>query len=1294
LATGILKNTTSTGIPSIAVAADFPNLNQSTTGNAATATALSTTGGNGTFWGTVGGVQQWATPTGSGTVNSGSLGHLAYYASSTTAVSDMGADFTFATHTLTGDSSSVLDLHAAAGSGLLLPGALSTGLVTVTTSTGAISSVAAPAGTVVGTTDTQTLSSKTLTSPTINGGALSGTFTGGATLSGNLTLTGSNAYGTPASINLTNGTVLPLTGLATGTANTLIGYNNSGIGSDVAIGSGLSLSGGTLSSTSAGGTVTFVDTTAPITGGPFSTTGTIACTICVTSTSPGAGIAHFAGSTQNVTSSAIVNADITSMAESKLTGSAAVTTITEAAAGDVVTRAGVETGNLTAPYVFQNTNSTNSNTSLGALIGAAGTSTGGIGLVVFDVSGTSDLADFYSGGSASAGVYTPGTKEVSIGATGNLSIAGGMTAGSPAGGSEGAGTVNASGLYVNGVVAVTLTGTQTLTNKTLTTPTINGAALSGTLSGSPTFSGTPVFSNTLALNTSGNAGTATALASGPSQCSGGEFATGIAVSGAANCNTKLTDVSNLLTYTGTGGITASAGPISAASDGTHAAALTLVGNTTLPSGLTTTGLSGFVGFNSTSATSYFLQLPTAAPATATPVLSCPTPSSNFSSCTWIAAGGTTTDALTINNSGSGASSGASFNGSAAVTISYNTIGAASSGANANITSLTGLTTPLTAGQGGSGVANTANFTLGTSNVNLATLGSGIVYNTTTTGALTNATASQILSACTGCAPLASPTFTGTVTTPLTTAGLVTTTSGGALGSEALATASQGGTGVANTATLTLGTSPRNYATLATGLEVNTTTTGAVSTATAHNVAVPLACADTSASGTAQSCTTSPTFVPASGDCVLYTTTTANTGALTLNVNSSAADAVQKWMGTALASGDVPANHPQPACFDGTHWQLSTIGNAPSGGVASVNTLTGAVVVEAATAGQVAISGGNAAALTGAADLTYATHTFSGISTTIFDLSPATGTAAFKVPVKAGETATAAGVVDFDSTNNNYHGYVNGADSIFLNIAAAPTTNVIPKYVVSGGNTIAGSSSITDNGTTATSTDTGGYVAPVFVANGTTAGFVDYPQGTTSSAVAPCNTATSICEQAPTSVTSYLVTKAGAGPANNNMMKSYTSGASTTESFVQASQKTMLTSAYTNATTSATTIMSFAVDASTSYVLRCHGLWKSATGGYFGFGMTGPTTPTLVTYNFVKTNTLSSAAPTRLEYNGSGASYPTGIGETAVSTAATDMAFDMEIGFTNGTTAGTLAITGLTVSADTLTVEAGSFCVMQ
>jgi len=53
-------------------------------------------------------------------------------------------------------------------------GSLSSGIVKVTTTTGVLSSVTAPSGAVVGTTDTQTLSAKTLTSPVINTG-VSGT---------------------------------------------------------------------------------------------------------------------------------------------------------------------------------------------------------------------------------------------------------------------------------------------------------------------------------------------------------------------------------------------------------------------------------------------------------------------------------------------------------------------------------------------------------------------------------------------------------------------------------------------------------------------------------------------------------------------------------------------------------------------------------------------------------------------------------------------------------------------------------------------------------------------------------------------------------------------------------------------------------------------------------------------------------------------------------------------------------------------------------------------------------------
>jgi hypothetical protein len=107
---------------------------------------------------------------------------------------------------------------------------------------------------------------------------------------------------------------------------------------------------------------------------------------------------------------------------------------------------------------------------------------------------------------------------------------------------------------------------------------------------------------------------------------------------------------------------------------------------------------------------------------------------NWGTC---AGGGTTTNALTFNNGGSGASSGSTFNGSSAVTVSYNTIGAASSGANSNITSLTGLTTALGAAYGGSGELGTI---------------TGILYGNGSS-AFTQATASQanlLIQGITGC----------------------------------------------------------------------------------------------------------------------------------------------------------------------------------------------------------------------------------------------------------------------------------------------------------------------------------------------------------------------------------------------------------------------------------------------------------------------------------------------------------------------------------------------------------------
>jgi hypothetical protein len=103
-------------------------------------------------------------------------------------------------------------------------------------------------------------------------------------------------------------------------------------------------------------------------------------------------------------------------------------------------------------------------------------------------------------------------------------------------------------------------------------------------------------------------------------------------------------------------------------------------------------------------------------------------------------------------------------------------------------------------------------------------------------------------------------------------------------------------------------------------------------ATAHGIVLPKTCADSSGSGTAQSCTTSPSFTPASGDQILYSTTTNNSGDVTVNVNSLGAKHIRKWSASAvLASGDLVANVPITLIYDGTFWEIPTIGNAPSGG---------------------------------------------------------------------------------------------------------------------------------------------------------------------------------------------------------------------------------------------------------------------------------------------------------------------------------------------------------------------------
>jgi hypothetical protein len=76
-----------------------------------------------------------------GVDGSGTASHLAYYAATGSTIADAGADFTYdGTHTWSMGASGILDLHAAAVANVKLPGASTTGLVRVTTTTGAIGS--------------------------------------------------------------------------------------------------------------------------------------------------------------------------------------------------------------------------------------------------------------------------------------------------------------------------------------------------------------------------------------------------------------------------------------------------------------------------------------------------------------------------------------------------------------------------------------------------------------------------------------------------------------------------------------------------------------------------------------------------------------------------------------------------------------------------------------------------------------------------------------------------------------------------------------------------------------------------------------------------------------------------------------------------------------------------------------------------------------------------------------------------------------------------------------------------
>lgn len=136
------------------------------------------------------------------------------------------------------------------------------------------------------------------------------------------------------------------------------------------------------------------------------------------------------------------------------------------------------------------------------------------------------------------------------------------------------------------------------------------------------------------------------------------------------------------------------------------------------------------------------------------------------------------------------------------------------------------------------------------------------------------------------------------------------------------------------------------------------------------------------------------------------------------------------------------------------------------------------------------------------------------------------------------------------------------------------------------------------------------------------------------------------------------------------------------------QKTMLTTTYTNATTTPSNIpsLSFAAAVSTSYSLTCH-LYYQASAGTAGLDITvtGPASPTNVFYSYDEDSTSTSLQ------NSVASAFGTKLTGNAAVTATTNLHATVTLGLINGSNVGTVQVQGSATGAGTVTVQPGSFC---